>query len=284
MKIFVFGATGSIGHNIVTGLSNLGHEVFAGTRHPDKGNSIKGVTWVKADALVPGQGAEILEKMDAAFFLSPPGLTDQFVILSPWFQKAIDVKLKKVVLMTAMGVEHAPAEAPFRKTELMLENSGLNWNIIRPNWFMQNFNTYWIAGILADQKLYFPGGDAVTSFIDTRDISNVAVHLLTKDEFKNQAFSLTGSETLTHKQVSEIISKEIGTNIEYVNITPDDFKKSLVNAGLSNDYADFMNYIASALRDGHASPITDSVQKITSKSPIKFAQYVKDHKDSWIKK
>lgn len=53
-----------------------------------------------------------------------------------------------------MGVEHAPPEAPFRKLELELENSGLKYNIIRPNWFMQNFQTYWIGGILKIKDLF----------------------------------------------------------------------------------------------------------------------------------
>ncbi len=283
MKVFVFGASGSIGENVVAGLTQMGVEVFAGTRKPSEKKVTPGVTWVEADALKPGHGSAILEKMDAAFFLSPPGLNDQYSVLAPWFQKAIDVKLKKVVLMTAMGVEFAPPEAPFRKTEIMLENSGLEWNIIRPNWFMQNFNSYWISGILADRKIYFPGGDAVVSFIDARDISSVAVSLLTKNDFNRQAFALTGSKAISHTEVSEILTKAVGTKIDYVNITPDDFKKALVGAGLSNDYADFMNYIAGALREGHAAPITDSIAKITGKSPILFEQYAADYKAVWMK-
>ncbi|MBP9886626.1 MAG: NAD(P)H-binding protein, partial [Leptospiraceae bacterium] len=37
MKVFVYGATGSIGSKVVEGLLERGHEVFAGTRHPEKG-------------------------------------------------------------------------------------------------------------------------------------------------------------------------------------------------------------------------------------------------------
>lgn len=185
--------------------------------------------------------------------------------------------------MTAMGVEHAPPEAPFRKTELLLETSGLNWNIIRPNWFAQNFNTFWISGILKDQKIYFPGGDAVVSFIDARDIAKVASNLLTSDNFNNQAFALTGPTAINHSEVAKILSKVTGSSITYVNITADDFKKGLLGAGLPEDYADFMNYIASALRDGYAAPVTDSISKITGKSALSFEQYANDHKAAWSK-
>ncbi len=283
MKVFVYGAGGNVGQNVVQGLLALGHEVFAGTRHPEKGKQQKGLTWVEADALAPEKGLNILEKVDSAFFISPPGYTNQYAILSPWIEKAKQVSLKKVVLMTAMGVEFAPPEAPFRKTEILLENSGLNWNIIRPNWFMQNFHTFWVGGILKDKKIYFPAGDAKTSFIDSRDIASTAVQLLIGlDKNKAQSFTLTGKETLTHSEVATILSQTTGLNIEYVNITPEDFKAGLLSAGLPNDYSDFMVMIAGALRDGHSSAITDSVEKITGKSPIAFQEYAKDNKSAWL--
>ncbi len=283
MKIFVNGASGKVSQNVIQELLEAGHEVFAGTRFPEKGEKKKGVTWVVSDAAAPEKGLEVLEQVDAAFFIAPPGFTNQYEILSPWIEKAKQVKLKKIVLMTAMGVEFAPDEAPFRKTEILLEKSGLNWNIIRPNWFMQNFNTFWIGGILSDKKIYFPAGNAKTSFIDSRDISSTAAKLLVSgDKFASQAFALTGTKSLTHDEVAEIISKQTGLKIEYVNVSPEDFKKGLLGGGVPEDYAGFLVMIAGALRDGHAEAITDSVQKITGKSPISFDKYAEDHKKAWL--
>ncbi|WP_411823810.1 NAD(P)H-binding protein [Leptospira sp. 'Mane'] len=283
MKVFVNGASGKVSQSVIQELLDAGHEVFAGTRSPETSEKKKGITWVVSDASAPEKGLEVLEKVDAAFFIAPPGFTNQYAILSPWIEKAKQVKLKKVVLMTAMGVEFTPDEAPFRKTEILLEKSGLNWNIIRPNWFMQNFHTFWIAGILSDKKIYFPAGNAKTSFIDSRDISKTAAKLLVSGEqFANQAFALTGTETLTHDEVASVISKHTGLKIEYVNVSPEDFKKGLLGGGVPEDYASFLVIIAGALREGHAEAITDSVQKITGKSPISFDQYVKDHKSAWL--
>jgi uncharacterized protein YbjT (DUF2867 family) len=284
MKIFVFGATGLVGQNLTRELLKSGHEVFAGSRHPEKGKVEKNLTWVAADAMNPKIDTEILTKVDAAFFLSPPGYTNQYDILSPWIEKAKELKLKKLVLMTAMGVEHAPPEAPFRKTELLIENSDLNWNIIRPNWFMQNFNTFWISGIVNDAKIYFPGGDATASFIDARDISRVAARLLTSDNFNKQAFALTGPHSINHSQVGQILSKVSGYSIDYINISPEEFKKGLLGAGLTEDYANFMNYIAAALKDGHASPVLDTVKQITGAASTTFEKYAEEHKSAWIKK
>jgi uncharacterized protein YbjT (DUF2867 family) len=273
MKVFVYGANGSIGTKVVDGLLEKGHEVYAGSRFPEKGRKEAKLHWVFADALKPEEGVSILEKVDSAFFIAPPGFTNQYAILGPWLAKAKSIKLGKFVLNTAMGVEYAPTEAPFRKLELELEDSGLNYNIIRPNWFMQNFQTFWIGGILKDKKIYFPGSDAKVSFINVKDIASTAITLLTTNANDNKAFALTGKEAINHTEVAKKISNATGLSISYVDITPEDFRNSLLAAGLPEDYVEFMNYIAASLRQGNSAPILDSVKQITEDYPISFDEY-----------
>lgn len=281
MKVFVYGGSGLVGGHLVTELQKQGHEVWAGSRKPESQKSSANLHWVFADSSNLTKGLEVLEQVDAAYFLSPPGQTNQYEILSPWIEKAKQVRLKKLVLMTAMGVDHTPPEAPFRKTEILLEGAGIPWNIIRPNWFMQNFHTFWIAGIKQDQKIYFPGGNAKTSFIDARDIASVAAVLLTTTKYDNQAFTLTGPESIDHNEVAKHLTNVSGKNIEYVDVDPKVFESSLVSAGLSKDYAAFLVMIAGALKEGFSAPILDTVKILTGKNPIYFAEYAKDFASSW---
>jgi uncharacterized protein YbjT (DUF2867 family) len=87
--------------------------------------------------------------------------------------------------------------APLRKAERHLEASGLAYNVIRPNWFMQNFNTFWLHGIQTAGQIFLPVGQAKGSFIDARDIAAVAAVLLTSDAFDNRDFDLTGARRWT---------------------------------------------------------------------------------------
>ncbi|TGL64319.1 NAD(P)H-binding protein [Leptospira sarikeiensis] len=282
MKVFVYAGTGHISGLVIKKLLDLGHEVYAGTRKPEEGKKSNGLHWVFADATQPNKGLEILEKVERAFFLSPPGYTDQYSVLNPWFEKAKSVKLKKTVLMSAMGVDFAPPEAPFRKLELSLENSGLSYTILRPNWFMQNFQTYWISSILKDKKIYFPAGDAKTSFIHADDIASSVVSVLLDDSFNGKGLTLTGKEAITHGEVADKISKHTGLKIGYEDISPETFKSGLLEAGLPEDYASFMVFIAGALKEGHASPILNTVKEITGKEPISFDQYAEENKKVWL--
>ncbi|MCB1178056.1 MAG: NAD(P)H-binding protein [Leptospiraceae bacterium] len=281
MKVFVYGGTGLVSGKLVELLNEKGHSVIAGSRNPNNQKSSDKLKWIETDALNPTKGQEGLKGVDALFLFSPPGFTNQYDILNPWIEAAKLNNVKKVVLMTAMGVDAAPPEVPMRKLELALENSGTPYVILRPNWFMQNFHTFWISGILSDRKIFFPGGDAKTSFIHSHDISASALAAIESDSFNNKSFALTGKEALTHYEVAEILTKACGNKVDYADITPEDFKKGLLGGGVPEDYSDFLVMIAGNLKAGYSAPITESVKELTGKDPKSFEEYAGENKDKW---
>lgn len=169
--ILVVGGTGTVGSEVVKLLKqmkNEGYQVRLTTSKPVEKND----ELVQID-LGTGQGiVAAFEGVDRAFFISPPGYGDQYAVLSPLIQEAKRRGLKKVVLMTALGT-NASDSTPFRRAEIELEKSGLNYNIVRPNWFYQNFNTFWVQGIREQDKILLPAGQAKVGFIDARDIAAV---------------------------------------------------------------------------------------------------------------
>ncbi len=156
------------------------------------------------------------------------------------------------------------------------------FNIIRPNWFMQNFNTFWAHGIKEHGTIRLPVGDARTGFIDARDISAVAVRLLTDDTHSSKAFTLTGPESLTHGEVAAIIAKEIGKPVSFTDADPEELKKVLLGAGLPADYVDFLLLILGFLKAGYSAVTTSAVKDILGREPGNFARYAKDYRASWV--
>ena len=99
--------------------------------------------------------------------------------------------LKHLVLLSGRGEQGA------ERAEAVLANSGLDWNVVRANWFMQNFSEgFMIEGIL-NGDLMLPAGDVAEPFVDIDDIADVAVAALTRPELRNRLFEVSGPRALT---------------------------------------------------------------------------------------
>lgn len=273
----VIGANGTVGSELVRLLAAGGHAVRKATS--------KAVTDPAHEVhlnLATGAGlAQAFAGVEQAYLLCPPGYTNQDELLIPAIDAAKAQGVRKLVLMTAMGA-NVDAAAPLRKAEVHLQKSGLSWNIIRPNWFMQNFNTFWIQGILEHGKIFLPVAQAKGSFIDARDIAAVAAQLLSSDTFANQEFDLTGSVALDHDQVAAVLSAETGKPIGYQEISPDALRSGLLQAGVPAPYAEFLLLILGYFKAGYSERTTDAVQTILGRAPGTLEQYAKDYRAAWV--
>lgn len=275
--VLVVGGTGTVGSEVVRILKSEGYRVRATTSKPltEKGDLVQ-VNLVTGEGIVAA-----MEGVDRAFFLSPPGHADQYAILSSLIQEAKRRGLKKVVLMTAMGA-NAVETTPFRRAEIDLEKSGLVYNIVRPNWFFQNFNTFWVQGIQTQNKILLPAGTAKVSFIDARDIAAVVAKLLVNDEKANQVFDITGPESVDHSEVAQAISRVTDKPIVYQEIKPEDLKAGLLAGGVPKDYVEFMLLIFGFLRQGYNASVNPNVKMILGREPNGLMKYAQDYKQSWV--
>jgi len=275
-RILVVGASGTVGSELSRLLAAQGATVVKATRRTPTAADQVQLDLVGRVGLKAAFGG-----VDRAFLLAPPGHADQEALLAPLIDEARGAGLRKVVLMTAMGA-NADENTPMRKAERRLEASGLAWNIVRPNWFMQNFNTFWLHGIQTAGQIFLPVGKAKGSFIDARDIAAVASRLLTRDDLTNRDFDLTGPRALDHDEVAAILSQATGKAIGFTDITPDAMLLGLLGAGLPADYAGFLVQLLGHFKAGHAERTTDAVQQITGHAPRTIEQYAKDYRASWV--
>ena len=270
----VLGASGNTGSELARLLEAAGHTVRRATHRE------AGAGQVHLD-LVTGAGiAAAVDGADGAFLLAPPGHVNQDALLAPVIDAARAHGVRKVVLMTAMGADHDPA-GPLRLAERHLEASGLAWNVIRPNWFMQNFHTFWRQGIVEAGAIRLPTGRAQGSFIDARDIAAVAAALLERDDLAHRAFDLTGGAALDHDEVAAILTETLGRPIRYEDVPPDAMRGGLLAAGLPAPYAELLLTILAMFRDGHAARVTDAVATITGRAPRSFAEYARDYRAAY---
>lgn len=275
-RILVVGASGTVGSELSRLLTEQGEPVVKATRRASGADD-----QVSLDLVSQAGLKAAFNGVDRAFLMAPPGHADQAALLAPLIDEAQARQLRKVVLMTAMGA-NADEGSPMRKAERRLEASGLAYNIIRPNWFMQNFNTFWLHGIQTAGQIFLPVGHAKGSFIDARDIAAVAARLLTSETFDNRDFDLTGARALDHAEVAALLTQATGKAIGFTDITPEAMREALLGAGLPQDYAEFLVLILGHFKAGYAERTTDAVQRITGQAPRSFERYAQDHQAHWV--
>ncbi|MFK0384580.1 SDR family oxidoreductase [Agrobacterium sp. NPDC090273] len=273
-KILVLGATGTVGNPLVKALVNKGENVKAASR---SGNAVEGADGVRFDYADASTFAAAFDGVDRLYLLLSTGHVDVLGALSPVVDEAIRRKIK-IVFMSVFGVD-ADDSIPYRQVELKIIASGVPHVILRPNWFADNFHTFWKAGIDRGQ-IAVPAGNGKSSFIDVRDIADSAAAALSSTAFDGKAFNLTGPEALGYADAAAIIEKAIGRPVAYNAVSDEAFIGILTGAGVPQDYAAFLASIFYPVREGWTSAVTGDVQTLTGKAPRSLEIYVADHLDA----
>ncbi|EKO3530854.1 SDR family oxidoreductase [Vibrio fluvialis] len=270
-KVLVLGASGHVGQPLVAELLAKGEQVKAASRSGQAFGAAEGVVFDFAD---PTTFDAAFEGVDRAYVMLPGGYVESKALLEPVIQAAAERNVK-VVFQSVLGVD-ADDSIPYRQVEIALENSGVPYVILRPNWFADNFHTYWKAGI--DQGVIgVPAGEGKSSFIDVRDIASSAAAALTTNRFDNQAFNLTGPEALSYAQAAQKISEALGKPVAYQAMEEGAFCDLLKSVGVPADYAEFLTSIFYPVREGWTAGVSDAVVTLTGKAPRSLDEYIADH-------
>ncbi|ELX7500942.1 SDR family oxidoreductase [Vibrio fluvialis] len=270
-KVLVLGASGHVGQPLVAELLAKGEQVKAASRSGQAFGAAEGVVFDIAD---PTTFDAAFDGVDRAYVMLPGGYVESKALLEPVIQAAAERNVK-VVFQSVLGVD-ADDSIPYRQVEIALENSGVPYVILRPNWFADNFHTYWKAGI--DQGVIgVPAGEGKSSFIDVRDIASSAAAALTTNRFDNQAFNLTGPEALSYAQAAQKISEALGKPVAYQAMEEGAFCDLLKSVGVPADYAEFLTSIFYPVREGWTAGVSDAVATLTGKAPRSLDEYIADH-------
>jgi uncharacterized protein YbjT (DUF2867 family) len=201
--------------------------------------------------------------------------------------EAKKVGVKYIVKQSVLGADAKPGTTPsrlHRQAEKIIEESKIPFTFLRPNFFMQNFITFYSHFIKTQGAFYVPAEDAKVSFVDVRDIAAVAAQALSSRSKKDgagkhtrKAYDITGGEALSYGEAAEILSKEIGKKVNYVNVSDEDARKGMKDMGADDWTINSMIELFGITRAGYVSNISPAVEQITGNEPISFSQFARDY-------
>ena len=281
--ILVTGATGSIGRHLVHQLP--GADVTAFVRDPAKGEAL-GCPYVVGDLDDPDSVAAAMKGVDRVLLNAggaQPAEGEQPMVRQQ--RTVIDAAAAAgVAHVVKVSVWHAReggrlAEGAHWVIEEHLKSSGLDWSILQPSGFMQNFRTG-AAVFTEDGHLLGAYGDSRVSYVDCSDIAASAAALLTGDPRHGETFVLTGPEALTHTEIAAKLSAVAGREIRYVDLPAAAFATRLTALGLPVGFAEDVATLFAQVADGRLAPTTSAVADLTGRPPRGFDDFLRDNAET----
>jgi uncharacterized protein YbjT (DUF2867 family) len=272
--ILVTGATGTVGRQVVTQLSERGAPVRAVTRDPRSAGLPADVEAVRADLADPDSLEPHLAAVDSAFLVWPftaPGLA-----AGPGARlvEVLGRHVSRIVYLSAEAAAGRP-DSFWATMELLIESSGARWTFLRPTGFAAN-TLMWAEQIRGHGAVRWPYGAAARSLIHERDIAAVAVAALTDERHDGQKYLLTGPEVITQAEQVGVIGDVIGRAVRWEELAPEAARQQLLAAWGDPGFVD--SALASwAGLVNHPEPVTGTVGEITGAPARTFRQWAGDH-------
>ena len=282
--ILVTGATGTVGREVVSSLLKRGIAVRVGSRDPDKAATFaREQTWnVEVAQFDYGDEAsmrEALRDVDGVFLVTTTTVHAPEAVLGPFLQVAKEAEVEHIVRLSGMRTLEEPSRL-HREAEKLIEASIIPYTHLRPNFFMQNFNTFYAKSIKKG-GFYLPAGNGKVSFIDTRDVGEVAAVAFTETGHEGKTYTLTGGEALTHGEVANVLSDVLGYKVTYVSLSDEQTYESMRKLGRPDAAIAGIIDLYKPAKDGSAGKIGSETETLLGHAPTSFRQYAEDYKDVW---
>lgn len=235
--ILITGSTGLSGSAVVREFVHCGQPARAMVRDPGRARDWAGGAGIDVavgDLLEPATLPAVLDGVETIVMVSG---ADRRMVEAQCnlVDAAVEAGVKRVVKMS--GVFPSP-DSPFRygrdhgRIESHLAASGLAWTMLRPGQFMQVYHRE-VPSMLAEGVFAMPLGGARLAPVDVEDVA-VAAYIAATNPGRHEgmAYELTGPEALTMTEVCEILGEVVGKPIRYVDVTPEEKHRTLLDAGI----------------------------------------------------
>ena len=196
-----------------------------------------------------------------------PGATDA---IEAFVKRAKHHGVRRLVLLSGRGEEEAQA------CERIVQDSGIDWTIVRASWFNQNFSEGAFVEMVKSGRIALPDVDTPEPFVDVDDIADVAVAALTEPGHAGEVYEVTGPRMLTLADIAAELSTAAGRQIDYFPVPHQAFVAGVAESGAPEDVVWMLDYLFATVLDGRNAYLTDGVQRALGRPPKDFADYARE--------
>jgi NAD(P)H dehydrogenase (quinone) len=276
----ITGATGNTGAHTVRLLRERGLRVRAFVHALDD----------RADRLAE-QGAEVVQGdlldfpnvsaatagVTAAYFNYPirPGLIEA---TANFAQAASEAGVHAVVNMSQISARREAKSNAARQhwiAERLLDRTALVTTHLRPTFFMEWLNSFWVRSGDNEGSYRLPLADVRHAPIAAADQAKVIAAILQNpDPHDRQIYPLFGAEELDWYAIATKIQDTLGIPVRYEPIEISTFAAGLTAAGGSDHFVQHLSNVTQDYRDGVFSGINNLIEVIGGSKPITVEEHV----------
>lgn len=280
MTILITGATGKVASGLILPLARSGNRVRAMVRSEGNARRLRaqGVDAVLGDYTDPASLDRAFAGAASALLITPPRAE-----MADWATAGIAaakrVGVKRVVRISAIKAgPDGPNDNSHQhaRTDEELRESGLNFVILRPHFFMENCLFGTAESIASEGVIRFAMGEASLGMIDARDISDVAARALLDPRWDGGTYDLTGPASISFHDVAETLSTELGRKVRYEPIAPEAAAEAVRQAGGDEWQAEATLGYFRAYSAGWGDFTTDWVPRIAGHPARSFADFARE--------
>jgi uncharacterized protein YbjT (DUF2867 family) len=217
MTTLVIGATGNVGRPTVAGLIAKGVSVRALSRSEENLAKLPADVAGAIGDLESGDGLEAAcDGVDKLFLITSNGESESARGLKA-VAAAKAAGVKHIVFLSVGNpskeptIPHYLAKLPIEEA---IRNSGADYTFLRPNFFMQTDLS--VIPVIKQHGVYpMPIGSVGNNRVDTRDIADCAVRVLTEDGHAGADYHLHGPDTVNGPQAAEMYAGVFGREVHY---------------------------------------------------------------------
>lgn len=261
--ILVIAANGKTGRRVADQLEARGLPVRRGSRSAagnDRFDWNDRSTWDTALAGI--QAAYVVYSPDLAVPEAPDAITE-FTAL------ARRLGVRRLVLLSGRGEEEA------QRCERIVQDSGLEWTVVRASWFAQNFDEGAFREFVLAGEVALPASDVREPFVDIGDIAAVAVAALTEPGHAGAVYEVTGPRLMTFAEAVADIAAALGREVRYTTIPRAAFQQGLTTAGLPQQQIELLDYLFTTVLDGRNESLADGVERALGRPARDFRDYAR---------
>ncbi|AFY61549.1 SDR family oxidoreductase [Synechococcus sp. PCC 6312] len=230
MSLLVVGATGTLGRQIVRRALDEGLSVHCLVRNRRKAAFLKewGAHLIPGDICEPETLPPALEGITQVIDAATARATDSLSIKDVDWQGKINLiqaleraNIQRYIffsIMAAADYPHVPLMDIKYCTEKFIQESTLNYTILRPCGFYQGLIGQYAIPILEGQSVWLVGENTPLAYMDTQDLAKFAIQALKSPATERQSYDLAGPKAWGSEDIVRVCERLSGKTAKITRI------------------------------------------------------------------